>query len=235
MNANEDILELTKRYFTQQSEIYGTDIYIELATKSASALDSGAGLPQLAEQAGACTACQLARTRTNVVFGVGNPQAKLMCIGEAPGYDEDQKGEPFVGKAGQLLNKILAAIGFGREEVYIANVLKCRPPNNRDPEPDEREQCLPFLHRQIELVNPVLILMLGRVAAQSLLNIDAPLSKLREQTHEWQGRKVVVTYHPAALLRNQQWRRSTWEDVQKLRKMYDEIVGDKEPMKVKKK
>ncbi len=163
---------------------------------------------------------------TNLVFGVGNPNADLMLIGEAPGYHEDQQGEPFVGRAGQLLNKILAAIHFKREEVYIANILKHRPPKNRDPKPEERERSLPFLERQIELINPKLLLCLGRISATTLLSRDDSLKNMRGQFHPYLGRLLMVTYHPAALLRNPQWKRPAWEDVQLLREKYDELTGD---------
>jgi len=161
---------------------------------------------------------------TRLVFGVGNPDADLMLIGEAPGYHEDQQGEPFVGRAGQLLNDILKAINFKREDVYIANILKHRPPNNRDPLVDERRQSLPFLEKQIDLIQPKLILCLGRISAQTLLDINESMGQLRGTFHPYREKyELMVTYHPAALLRNPQWKRGTWEDVQKLRKRYDEL------------
>lgn len=163
---------------------------------------------------------------TNLVFGVGNPNADLMVIGEAPGFHEDKEGEPFVGKAGQLLDKILGAINFQRDEVYIANILKHRPPNNRNPEPEERQRSLPYLIRQIELVQPKLILALGKVSANTLLASDNSLRNLRGKFHPFMdGIELMATYHPAALLRNPQWKRPTWEDVQLLRKRYDELGG----------
>lgn len=160
---------------------------------------------------------------TRLVFGVGNPQADLMLIGEAPGYYEDQQGEPFVGKAGQLLNKILKSIRLDRKDVYIANILKHRPPDNRDPKPEEVEKSIPFLLRQIDLIQPKIILCLGRVSATTLLEREDSLSSLRGTFHPFHGTELMVTYHPAALLRNQQWKRPTWEDVQKLRERYDEL------------
>ncbi|HYW34577.1 MAG TPA: uracil-DNA glycosylase [Balneolaceae bacterium] len=161
---------------------------------------------------------------TNLVFGVGNPDADLMLIGEAPGAEEDRQGEPFVGRAGQLLNKILAAIDFKREEVYIGNILKHRPPQNRNPSREERRRSLPFLLRQIDLVNPKLILCLGKVAAQTLLENNNSLSSMREKFHSFRGKyELMATYHPAALLRHPKWKRPTWEDVQLLRKRYDEL------------
>lgn len=160
---------------------------------------------------------------TRLVFGAGNPDADIMIVGEAPGFHEDQQGEPFVGKAGELLTRILSAIHFEREEVYIANILKHRPPQNRDPKPEERERSLPYLSRQIELVNPVLILCLGRVSATTLLKNDDSLKNLRGRLHPFMNRELMVTYHPAALLRNPKWKRPVWEDVQLLRKRYDEL------------
>lgn len=162
---------------------------------------------------------------TNLVFGVGNPNADLMIIGEAPGENEDKQCEPFVGAAGQLLDKIMKAINFNRSDLYIANILKHRPPNNRDPKPEEREKSLPFLLKQIELVNPKLILCVGKVSATTLLKQDATLKEMRQKFHPFHGRELMVTYHPAALLRNQQWKRPTWEDVQLLRNRYDELGG----------
>jgi uracil-DNA glycosylase len=160
-----------------------------------------------------CTKCSLHATRTQTVFGVGQRQAKWMFIGEAPGADEDRQGEPFVGRAGQLLNAILFAIGLKREEVYIANVLKCRPPGNRDPQPEEVMQCEPYLIRQIELIQPRLIVALGRHAAHSLLKTEVPLGKLRGQRLSYHGTPLIVTYHPAYLLRNPADKRKVWDDL----------------------
>ncbi len=168
---------------------------------------------------------ELDRTRINPVFGVGNPNADLLVIGEAPGADEDQKGEPFVGRAGQLLTKILEAIGFERSEVYIANILKSRPPDNRKPKPDEVRAHIPILHKQIALIQPKLILCVGRTSGTSLLGIDSSLKDMRGTFHDYHGIPVLVTYHPAALLRNPNWKRPTWEDVQLLRERYDELTA----------
>lgn len=173
-----------------------------------------------------CQLCPLGATRTNFVYGVGNPKAGVMFIGEAPGRDEDLKGEPFVGRAGQLLDKILAAIDFKREDIYIANILKCRPPNNRDPQPDEMLQCMPYLLEQIRLIKPKIICALGRISAQALLQTSTPLGKLRKQWHDFNGIPFIVTYHPAALLRFQNYKRDTWEDVQMLRAKYDELMAE---------
>ena len=166
---------------------------------------------------------ELDKTRLNPVFGVGNPTSDLLVIGEAPGAEEDKKGEPFVGRAGQLLTDILKAIGFEREDVYIANILKSRPPNNRDPLPDEIKAHIPILHKQIVLIQPKLILCVGRTSGTSLLGIESTLKDMRGIFHDYHGIPVMVTYHPAALLRNSNWKRPTWEDVQKLRAKYDEL------------
>lgn len=157
------------------------------------------------------------------MFGVGNPHADLVLVGEAPGAEEDAQGEPFVGRAGQLLNKILEAIRFKREDVYICNILKCRPPNNRDPLPEEVALCEPYLWKQLELIQPKVILCLGRIAAQVLLKTSESLTALRGRVHDYRGIRLMVTYHPAALLRNPNWKRPAWEDVQKLRRLYDEL------------
>jgi uracil-DNA glycosylase len=170
----------------------------------------------LANTVRGCTLCDLATTRTQTVFGVGNKQAEWMVIGEAPGADEDRQGEPFVGRAGQLLNSMLQAMGFPREQVFIANVLKCRPPGNRDPKPEEAACCAPYLARQIALVNPRVILCVGRIAAQNLLSTSDAIGKLRGRVHYlgMQQRPVVVTYHPAYLLRSPGEKRKAWDDLQ---------------------
>ena len=170
-----------------------------------------------------CTACELHATRTHTVFGVGNREARLLVIGEAPGADEDQQGEPFVGRAGQLLNEMLFAIGFRREQVYIANILKCRPPNNRDPLPEEVVSCAPFLQRQIALIQPQAILAVGRIAAQNLLQTTTPVGKLRGVTHTYSEAQIplVVTYHPAYLLRSPLEKRRAWQDLLAVKKQLD--------------
>jgi DNA polymerase len=160
-----------------------------------------------------CMACGLHTTRTQTVFGVGNRQARWMIIGEAPGADEDHQGEPFVGRAGKLLDAMLLAIDLPRESVYIANILKCRPPNNRDPLPEEARCCRPFLERQIVLIGPKIILAVGRIAAQNLLQTDAPMNKLRGRVYRVTGIPLVVTYHPAYLLRSPREKRKAWEDL----------------------
>lgn len=163
---------------------------------------------------------------TKLILGDGNPNADLMIIGEAPGAEEDKQGEPFVGAAGKMLNKVLEAIDFKRDEIYITNILKHRPPNNRDPLPEERKRSLPFLMKQIDLIQPKLILALGKVSAQTLLGSNASLTKMRGKFHPFRnGIELLVTYHPAALLYQQKWKRPTWEDVQMLRKRYDELAN----------
>jgi len=168
-----------------------------------------------------CHKCALAATRTQTVFGVGNRAAEWLIVGEAPGAEEDRQGEPFVGRAGQLLNSMLKAIGLSRGEVYIANILKCRPPHNRDPAPAEVSCCLPYLHRQIALIKPRLILCVGRIAAQNLLATDLPLARLRGRVHSLEpfAVPVVVTYHPAYLLRSPGEKRKAWIDLQYAREV----------------
>ncbi|MCF7796679.1 MAG: uracil-DNA glycosylase [Lentisphaeria bacterium] len=168
-----------------------------------------------------CQNCPLGQTRNHFVFGVGNPNADLMLIGEAPGRDEDMQGIPFVGRAGQLLDKILAAINLSREEVFIANVLKCRPPNNRDPLPEEVAQCEPYLRHQIALIKPKLIVALGRVAAKTLLRTEDQLKNMRQKPFTYEGVDLRVTYHPAALLRNSGFKPAAWEDFQQIRDLYN--------------
>lgn len=173
-----------------------------------------------------CQRCKLSKGRTNIVIGRGNPKAELMFIGEAPGRDEDIQGQPFVGRAGKLLDKIIAAMGFDREEIYIANIVKCRPPENRAPEPDEIKSCSPFLKRQIDIINPKVICTLGGYAAQTLLTTEERISTLRGQFRELNGRPVMPTYHPAFLLRNPEMKKFVWEDVQKIcKRLGREPVG----------
>ena len=172
-----------------------------------------------------CTKCPLYKSRNKFVFGVGNPNADVLIVGEGPGAEEDKQGEPFVGRAGKLLNDILKAINFKREEVYIANIVKSRPPGNRTPTAEEMDACFPYLEKQIQLIKPKLILALGLTAAQGLLKKRDSLTKMRGNVYDFKSIKTMVTYHPAALLRNPNWKRGCWEDVQKFRKLYDEMVG----------
>ncbi len=179
--------------------------------------DRAEQLAAVAAEASGCTACKLSAGRRHVVFGSGHPNAELMLIGEGPGAEEDRQGLPFVGPAGELLTKILRAIDLDRSEVYIANVVKCRPPNNRDPEADEVTACRGFLERQIDLVQPRVIVALGRVAAQALLGTQEALGRLRGRWHDVRGVPTRATYHPAALLRYSHYKRPTWEDMQVVR------------------
>ncbi len=204
----------------EQSDLFGEAENVTLGDGL-----EGLDLAALEKMVSTCTKCPLCDGRTRSVFGAGDPRAKIVFVGEAPGKQEDLEGEPFVGRAGQLLTKILASVGFMREEVYIANVLKCRPPKNRDPKEEEVKACKPYLKRQIELLNPVLICALGRVAAQNLLETNAALSVLRKNIHFYEGVKTLVTYHPAALLRNPNLKRPAWEDIQEARRIYDEALN----------
>ncbi len=171
-----------------------------------------------------CRKCShLAETRNNLVFGYGNPSAEVVVVGEAPGAEEDKQGKPFVGRAGKLLTDILKAIEFDREDIFICNILKCRPPENRNPLPGEIMNCEPYLFKQLELIKPKMILALGTFAGQTLLKSKEPLGKLRGSFHEYNGIKLLVTYHPAALLRNPNWKKPTWEDVKLFRKEFDSM------------
>jgi uracil-DNA glycosylase family 4 len=190
---------------------------------AAAATDQGRALQALRAHIGDCTRCLLhTQGRKQVVFGTGNPAAALMFVGEAPGADEDLQGEPFVGRAGQLLTKIIEAIGLARSDVYIANVIKCRPPGNRNPAPEEVSTCQPFLFRQIDIIQPRVIVALGTFAAHTLLGTDAPISRLRGRVHEFRGSKLVPTFHPAFLLRSPDRKRDVWDDMKKVRALLAE-------------
>jgi len=180
-----------------------------------------ASLDELRDIVSECRKCSLYSTRKNIVFGSGSDKEKLVIVGEAPGADEDESGEPFVGRAGQLLTKMLSAIGIERENVFICNVLKCRPPNNRDPLPDEIVKCSGYLDKQLEFLKPKYILALGRIAAIRLLNTEATMKDLREKIHSYKGIPVIVTYHPSALLRNPNWKYPAWDDLKKLKELLD--------------
>jgi DNA polymerase len=189
----------------------------EVAEPAQMEISTAPTLEILANEVAGCTRCaELAATRKQTVFGVGNTNARLVFLGEAPGADEDRLGEPFVGRAGQLLTKIIEACKMRREDVYIMNVLKCRPPNNRNPLPEESHNCAGFRRRQLELVNPEFVCCLGAIAAQAFLNTTATIGKLRGRVHLHEGRKVVCTYHPAYLLRNPSAKRDTWDDMKLL-------------------
>jgi len=185
-------------------------------------------LDSLREVAESCVRCPLHEERSSVVFGEGSRTARLVCVGEAPGAEEDRTGRPFVGRAGKLLDRLLLSAGFRREEVFICNVLKCRPPGNRDPEPGEIDRCSPYLLRQIELIDPAVILAFGSFASRTLLDVRDSIRSMRQQEHEFRGYPLAVTYHPAALLRNPNWTRPTWEDLQKVRRMVDD-ARDRKP------
>jgi DNA polymerase len=192
---------------------------LPVSIPESAAADPATALRMIREDIGDCTRCVLHKQgRKQIVFGVGNPNAELMFIGEAPGADEDIQGEPFVGRAGQLLTNMIKAMGVQREDVYIANIIKCRPPNNRTPERDECETCSPFLMRQIAAIKPKVIVALGAVAARTLLAINAPMSELRGQWYDFRGTKLAVTYHPAFLLRDPRQKKEAWKDLQMVMK-----------------
>ncbi len=213
------------KYLKQQQMLYGDELYLSVKPSlTRNKTDNGnPSCPELDlntfhDAVRECQACNLGETRTKFVFGVGDANANLLLVGEAPGEEEDLKGEPFVGRAGKLLDKILTAIDLQRENgVYIANVLKCRPPNNRDPLPSEVEKCESLLKEQIRLIQPKLIVALGRVAGKTLLKKDIPLKSMRGKTHDYAGVPLMVTYHPAALLRNPGLKTTAWEDFQWIR------------------
>ena len=173
-------------------------------------------LARISAELGQCTRCNLHMGRTNIVFGVGNPDADLMFVGEAPGRDEDLRGEPFVGRAGQLLTKIIEAIDLHREDVYIANVIKCRPPGNRNPTPEEIRTCEPFLLAQVDAIRPKVVVALGSFAVRTLLGVDVAISKVRGKVHDYRGSKLIPTFHPAYLLRSPDKKREVWEDMKKV-------------------
>jgi uracil-DNA glycosylase len=224
-----------------QKEIFGDEMFIPKKKRTTSvvkepsslfeepalfpeekeAWEKTASLDELEKLICHCTKCRLREKRNKFVFGTGNPNADVLVIGEGPGAEEDKQGLPFVGRAGKLLTDMLKAIKFEREEVYIGNVVKCRPPENRTPLPDEMETCMPYLKKQVELIKPKLILCLGLTAAKGLLKKRESLGELRKSIFEYEGAKVIVTYHPAALLRNPHWKKDCWEDLKKFRKLYD--------------
>lgn len=215
------LAEEERRYYLDAMDI---QVWESLQAPPASeaddrAQDTDAIWQQLKRSVADCTKCELHGSRTQTVFGVGNRNADLLIIGEAPGRDEDLQGEPFVGRAGQLLNAMLAAIGMTRQQVYIANILKCRLPNNRDPRPEEAAACSSWLQQQIELIQPAVILALGRVAAHNLLNTEQSLASLRNRQHDYAGIPLIVSYHPAYLLRKPVEKRKSWQDLKRVRTM----------------
>jgi uracil-DNA glycosylase len=189
------------------------------ATGGIAAAGAGETLEEISAELGECGRCQLGRTRTNLVFGVGNPHARIVFVGEAPGRDEDLQGEPFVGEAGKLLTRIIQAMGFERGDVYICNVLKCRPPGNRDPLPEEVESCGSFMLRQIMVIKPDVVVALGKFAAQTLLQTKDIISRLRGSFHDYHGIPLMPTFHPSALLRDPAKKREVWEDMQQVMKL----------------
>lgn len=211
--------------FLSQLSEFEPEIFLDepLLKRNPSSKNSNVSLIDLERKAKECKLCGLSETRTNVVFADGDSKARVMFIGEGPGADEDQQGKPFVGRAGQLLNKIIVAMKLTRETVYIANVVKCRPPENRDPLPEEADLCTPYLREQIRLVNPEIMIALGKVAAVHLLGVSPTVSvkSLRNQIHKYENHPLIVTYHPAALLRSAKYKAPTWKDMQVVMKILD--------------
>ena len=251
MNERLEVLQLVKRYL-QKEMILGTrEIYLP---RKAGIRDQGAGISRetvavaggsgrdkagiseqlrektdllqgIAREVESCAKCPLHKTRTQSVFQDGDPKAEIVFIGEAPGREEDLQGKPFVGEAGKLLTRIIESIGFKREEVYITNILKSRPPNNRNPLASEITACLPFLKRQLEVIQPKIICALGTFASQTLLNTTIPISQLRGRVHDYEGIPLIPTFHPAALLRNPGWKKDAWEDMKLLKKVYEKLIS----------
>jgi uracil-DNA glycosylase family 4 len=220
-----NLLDELKSYLYSQRELYGEGIYLDHAPQKAvkTAVEQKQNREQLIKfyyEIKDCQKCELAKNRTKLVFGSGNPDSKILLIGEAPGYHEDLEGKPFVGNAGQLLDKILSAIQLSRDRIFITNVVKCRPPQNRDPLPEECKACNFILKRQVEIIEPKYILILGRIAASVLFQTEGSIASLRGKVYQVFGAQAIVTYHPAALLRNASLKRSTWEDVQMFQKLY---------------
>ena len=217
---------LGERQSTVDSQQSSRDSQRQTENGERQTVDGPESLAAIREDIGDCVRCKLCTLgRKQIVFGVGNPNAQLMFVGEAPGRDEDIQGIPFVGRAGQKLTQIIEAIGLKREDVYIANVIKCRPPENRNPEPDEVEQCEPFLFRQVDTIKPKVIVALGTFAAKSLLKSTDSISRLRGRVYDYRGAKLVPTFHPAFLLRNPSCRREVWEDMKKVRALLAEDDG----------
>jgi uracil-DNA glycosylase len=226
--------EEVKRALKVQSEIFGDILFDEkdnlVAKRKTEVVPETFHIAKSLEELNSlicnCMKCSLGDTRKNFVFGSGNPYADVLILGEGPGAEEDEQGLPFVGRSGKLLTDILKAIKFERNDVYIANIVKCRPPGNRAPTPLEMNTCIPYFKKQIELIKPKLILCVGLTAAHGLLHNNDSLTNLRGKVFEYESSKVMVTYHPAALLRNPNWKRGCWEDVQAFRKLYDELVKE---------
>jgi len=222
MNASDlpEILESLKIHFEYRKSC-GINYFQETKEqKSGLPEDNQSLLTRVVEDIGDCKRCKLHPTRNNIVFGVGNPKARLMFVGEAPGVGDDEQGMPFVDKAGQLLTKIIESIDLKKSDVYIANILKCRPPSDRNPEEDEIKTCIPFLEKQIKIIAPEIVCTLGDVATCAMLDTDMGVAKLRGRFHERSGLKVMPTYHPSYLLRDSSKKRETWEDMKKIKKEY---------------
>lgn len=212
-------LSLRRRKSCRRDDVREGDLFPEIDAAACGARKTSLTLNGVREELGDCTRCPLHHTRKNLVFGEGSARAKLVFVGEAPGEEEDKQGRPFVGRAGQLLTRIISAMGLQREDVYICNILKCRPPGNRNPKDDEIATCEPFLVKQLEAINPEIICALGTFAAKTLLRTEAPISSIRGRYHDYHGRKLMPTYHPAYLLRNPEAKKLVWEDVQKIMKI----------------
>lgn len=216
---------MTTLGFPRRAESAPTEVAAPIATPAVSTPSTPSRtetLDVIQTDLGECTRCVLHEKRTHLVFGVGNPNADLMFIGEGPGFEEDRQGIPFVGPAGQLLTKIINAIDLSRDDVYIANVVKCRPPRNRDPEPEEVAECRPFLNRQVDSVRPKVICALGRIAAQNLLETEEGITRIRGRIYPYRGAKLVPTFHPAYLLRNAEKKRECWEDMKLIRRLLND-------------
>ncbi len=229
----DDFYEKAASFLEQQIELYGDELVMEVAAHNPDAREGSdrdadewrqsTSLIDLEKQISACRKCALYNTRNKFVFGSGNPNADIVLVGEAPGADEDRLGQPFVGRAGELLTKMLAAIDLQRSSVYICNILKCRPPQNRDPAPDEIVACKPYLMKQLQLIRPKIIVCLGRIAAQVLLETTDSLSRLRGQIHRFNESELHILYHPAALLRNPSLKRDAWEDLKRIQRSLLEL------------
>ncbi len=225
MALNADSAELPKESGTNRNAGNEADTFTQEEDMAQDTSWKGSrSLKTLRERICECQNCELGATRNKFVFGVGNPNADIVVIGEAPGAEEDAQGEPFVGRAGQLLTKILEAVQLSREEVFICNILKCRPPGNRVPSSDEVDQCEPYLYKQLQIIKPKFILALGLTAVNTLLKSKFKMADVRGKFFNYQDVRMMVTYHPAALLRNPEWKKGTWEDVQRLRTAYDEFL-----------